>query len=195
MPLFKAAKGAKAAKRGFGRFFRGRRARAVPAMPAIAQAQAPAALLPLAPQRVAGIPVAAGLPAPLPGGALARLTAPILFKIARHLGLRAIPSLEAAMRKIRALGRFLQPALIASTLGITLTELATLITSRAARRRRRMNPANARALRRAVRRLTAFDRLADRTRESLRRLMPRRGFRARRGRRGDGRRQETTVVC
>lgn len=93
-------------------------------------------------------------------GAIARVTAPILNKIAVKLGLRARPSLQRAIDLIRKAGKILvSPEAVAVALGITTAELATLIVSHGSRRRRHMNPANSKALRRAARRIKSFHRM------------------------------------
>lgn len=98
------------------------------------------------------------------GQAIARLTAPILAKIAVKLGLRARPSLTRAMDMVRKAAKLLtSPEAVAAALGITVAELATLITTSNARKRRRMNPANSKALRRAARRIKSFHRLCTHT--------------------------------
>lgn len=97
-------------------------------------------------------------------GAIARMTAPILTKIAVKLGLRARPSLTRAMEMVRKAAKILtSPEAVATALGITVAELATLITTSNARKRRRMNPANSKALRRAARRIKSFHKLCTHT--------------------------------
>lgn len=104
---------------------------------------------------------------PALGGAVSAMRAvlmPILVKIAAKLGLRTVPSLSKAMTYIRNLGKAqLAPAAIAAVLGITIDELARLIVADKHRKRRRMNPANSKALRRAARRIESFHRLCGRT--------------------------------
>lgn len=96
--------------------------------------------------------------------AIATLTAPILQKIAVKLGLRARPSLSRAMDMVRKAAKLLtSPEAVAAALGITVGELATLITTSNSRKRRRMNPANSKALRRAARRIKSFHRLCTHT--------------------------------
>lgn len=96
--------------------------------------------------------------------ALARVVQPILFKIATKLGLRRMPSLQTAMNMIRKMAKLLaSPEAVAVALGITTAELATLITANSAKKRRRMNPANSKALRRAARRIKSFHRLCVHT--------------------------------
>lgn len=91
-------------------------------------------------------------------GAVARMTAPILFRIAQKLGRRI--SLTGSIAMIRKMGKFLMdPAAIAVALGITVGELATLITAHSARKTRHMNAANGKALRRAARRIKSFHRM------------------------------------
>lgn len=93
-------------------------------------------------------------------GAVARVTAPILTKIAVKLGLRARPSLQRAIDIVRKASKLLtSPEAVAVALGITTAELATLIVSHGSRRRRHMNPGNAKALRRAARRIKSFHRM------------------------------------
>lgn len=96
--------------------------------------------------------------------AITAVTAPILAKIAVKLGLRARPSLTRAMDMVRKAAKLLQsPEAVAAALGITVAELASLITASNARKRRRMNPANSKALRRAARRIKSFHRLCTHT--------------------------------
>lgn len=96
--------------------------------------------------------------------AVARLTAPILAKIAVKLGLRARPSLQRAIDIVRKAGKLLtSPEAVAVALGITTAELGSLIVASQARKRRRMNPANSKALRRAARRIRSFHRLCTHT--------------------------------
>jgi len=95
---------------------------------------------------------------------LAAITAPILAKIAVKLGMRARPSLTRAMDLIRKSAKILtSPEAVAAALGISIAELAQLITASNARKRRRMNPANSKALRRAARRIKSFHRLCTHT--------------------------------
>lgn len=101
------------------------------------------------------------------GGALAKVTAPILFAIAQKLGLRRIPSLVRAMEMIRKMAKWLSPAATATALGISVADLATLMAANARKKRRRINPANTKALRRSVRRLQSFDHLANKVRSQL----------------------------
>lgn len=87
----------------------------------------------------------------------------ILPKIAAALGRRGI-TLSKAIELARKLGKFFtSPEAIALYMGITVSELAQLITANSARKRRRMNPANAHALRRAARRIKSFHRLCSHT--------------------------------
>lgn len=87
----------------------------------------------------------------------------ILPKIAAALGRRGI-TLSKAVELARRLGKFFtSPEAIALYMGITVSELAQLITAQSARKRRRMNPANSHALRRAARRIKSFHRLCQHT--------------------------------
>lgn len=90
--------------------------------------------------------------------AMLRLIAPILIKIATMLG-RQTMTLREAIRMIKRMGKFLEPAAIAAALGISVTELAQLIMANSQRPSRRMNPANVHALRRSMRRIASFHRL------------------------------------
>lgn len=113
----------------------------------------PPAVMPAQPVGAFAVPAAAA-------GRLAAIVAPILTKIAVKLGMRARPSLSRAMELVRKAAKLLQsPEAVAVALGITTAELATLITTSAARKRRHMNPANAKALRRAARRIKSFHRM------------------------------------
>jgi len=91
----------------------------------------------------------------------------ILFQIAQTLGLRGIPTLSRAMTMIRSMSKYLAPAATAAALGIAMSDLATLIASSNRRKRRHTNPANVKALRRSMRRLGAFQKLASRVNKQL----------------------------
>ncbi len=95
-------------------------------------------------------------------GMVAALIAPVLIKIASTLG-RNTMSVRGALKIVRRMGKFLEPAAIAVALGITVSELAELIMAGANMPRRRMNPGNTSALRRAARRIESFHRLCVRT--------------------------------
>lgn len=86
----------------------------------------------------------------------------ILVKIATTLGRNSM-SIRGALKIVRRMGKFLEPAAIAVALGITVSELAELIMAGASMPRRRMNPGNTNALRRAARRIESFHRLCVRT--------------------------------
>lgn len=104
-------------------------------------------------------PVMAAIPRlPTMAGALAGVIQPILIKIATFLGRRTL-TLRETIKMIRRFSKLLAPAAIASVLGITVVELGTVILADASRPRRRMNPANVRALRRSMRRIESFHRL------------------------------------
>lgn len=91
---------------------------------------------------------------------LMRLLLPIITKIASFLGLKSLPTLKRVMGYIRGLAKTgLGPAAVAAALGITVDELARLIIADKQRKRRRMNPANSKALRRAARRIRSFHRM------------------------------------
>jgi hypothetical protein len=112
-------------------------------------------------------PVMSQVPAVLGSTAVVSATraivAPILLKVAAALGKRGI-TLSRAVELARKLGKFFtSPEAIALYLGIGVGELATLITANSARKRRRMNPANSKALRRAARRIKSFHRLCTHT--------------------------------
>jgi hypothetical protein len=88
----------------------------------------------------------------------ASITTPILYKIYSTIGKKV--SLQAAVSIIRKMGKFLMsPEAIAVALGISVAELAQVITSASAKKRRTMNPANGKALRRAARRIKGFHRM------------------------------------
>lgn len=91
----------------------------------------------------------------------------ILFQIAQHLGLNRMPSLRTVMKWIGRMSKFLSPALVATALGIEIAQLANLITASSKKKRRRMNVANIKALRRGVRRLEGFDRMACKVQAAL----------------------------
>lgn len=87
----------------------------------------------------------------------------ILPKIAAALGRKGI-TLSRAVELARKLGKFFtSPEAIALYMGISVAELAQIITAHSSRKRRRMNPANAHALRRAARRIKSFHRLCTHT--------------------------------
>lgn len=94
-------------------------------------------------------------------GSLMIFVQQLLIKMASHLGLRTL-SLKRALKIMRRLGRFLEPVALAGVIGLTTAEMATLIMADSTRPRRRMNAANAKALRRAHRRVEAFHRLCVR---------------------------------
>ncbi len=85
-----------------------------------------------------------------------------LLRIAGWLGRRTLsmPNAISIIRKLSKTG--LAPAAIATALGISLGLLAELITEHAAKKPRRMNPANVHALRRSMRRITSFHKLCVR---------------------------------
>lgn len=92
------------------------------------------------------------------GSVVMSATVPILYKIYLTVGKKV--SLKTAIGMIRKLSKFItSPDAIAVYLGITVAELATLITQNAAKKRRSMNPANPKALRRAARRIKGFHRM------------------------------------
>ena len=86
----------------------------------------------------------------------------LLAKVAAQLGRRGI-TLSRVVGIIRAGLRYLSPAAVAVSLGLEVAELAILLSANNARKRRRMNPANSRALRRAARRIKSFHRLCTHT--------------------------------
>lgn len=86
---------------------------------------------------------------------------PILIKMAGFLARRSI-TLRAAITLISRLGKFMAPAAVAGAVGLSVAELADLIIASKAVRRRRTNPANVRALRRAMRRIESFHKLCVR---------------------------------
>lgn len=91
----------------------------------------------------------------------AKIAGPILEKMAAYLGIKRL-SLKKAISMIRQLGKWMSdPAAIGAALGIGTYELAQLIAADASRKRRHMNPANGRALRRAARRIKSFHRMCS----------------------------------
>ena len=91
-------------------------------------------------------------------GALAGSVQAVLAKIAINVG-RSV-TVQSAMSLVRKLMTALQrPEVVAATLGLSIAELGLLVTANASRTRRRMNPANIKALRRAHRRVEGFHRL------------------------------------
>jgi hypothetical protein len=112
-------------------------------------------------------PVMASVPAVVGSTAVARAAAPILFAIAQKLGLKRMPSIAYAMSMIRKMAKYLSPAATAAAIGISMADLATLMAINARKKRRRINPANTKALRRSMSRLQSFDRLATRVRMQL----------------------------
>jgi len=115
--------------------------------------------------------MSAGLRLPSMAGTLAVMVQPILIRIATFLGRRTL-TLRETIKMIRRFSKLLPAAAIATVLGVTVSELGSLILADAQRPRRRMNPANVRALRRSMRRIESFHRLcvkADSLRGSQRR--------------------------
>ena len=100
-------------------------------------------------------------------GAVSQGVKLVLFQIAQTLGLRGIPTLSRAMTMIRSMSKYLAPAATAAALGIGMSDLATLIASSNRRKRRHTNPANVKALRRSMRRLGSFQKLASRVNKQL----------------------------
>lgn len=102
----------------------------------------------------------------------------ILIRVATVLGLRTM-TLQRAMKIYRKLARtIVDPFVIAQIMGLTVGQLGELLVADAQRTRRRMNPANSSALRRAARRIESFHKLCVRTdklRAPRRRSAPRRG--------------------
>lgn len=82
----------------------------------------------------------------------------VLIKMAQAIG--SVPSVKRAMAIVRRLMGVLGSAeATAIALGLSIAELGILATANAAKPRRRMNPGNVKALRRAHRRLESFHRL------------------------------------
>lgn len=103
--------------------------------------------------------------------------AQILMKMSAFLGKKM--TLTSAMRVIRNLSNMLaSPAAIGAAIGLSLGEIGALITASSMKKHRRMNPGNAKALRRAHRRVESFHRLCM-TNDKLRtrRRSPSRGSR------------------
>lgn len=125
-----------------------------PPMPAPMQPQAipTAATMPLVARAVA-----AGLPA-----WSARF--PALWQFLAKLPAGARPKIGELLRMLRKWG----PTALAGYMGVAAVN--DLMTYSSTHKRRRMNPANARALRRSMRRLKSFDRLSCRVSEQLRRV-------------------------
>lgn len=86
----------------------------------------------------------------------------LLAKVAAALGRKGI-TLSRVVSLVRSWGRFLGPTAVATSLGLEVAELAILLSAHSAKKRRRMNPANAHALRRAARRIKSFHRLCSHT--------------------------------
>lgn len=109
--------------------------------------------------------------------ATARNIQAILVSMAAYLGLKSL-TLKRAMRIYRKVRRFVvDPYIIAQILGITVEQLGELLISDAARTRRRMNPGNIGALRRAHRRIEGFHKICgknDKLRATRRRSPGRR---------------------
>lgn len=113
------------------------------------------ASMPVAQPTMSGAPAIGAM-----GSAITVRVQQILIQIASFLGLRTL-SLRRVLKWARRAGRFLGPAGVAAALGISVSELGTLILADQQRTRRRMNPANASALRRAHRRVESFHRLCQ----------------------------------
>lgn len=114
--------------------------------------------------------------APVIRGAASAVTefvAPILARMSQALGKNI--TLRAAMIIVRRLGKTLSsPSAVAAAVGLTLSELSSLLTANAIKGSsgRRMNPGNVKALRRAHRRIKSFHKLCgdnDRLRAPRRR--------------------------
>jgi hypothetical protein len=116
---------------------------------------------------VANTPVMSSVPMIGGGSAAMRAVGPILFAIARTLGLKGIPSVSRAMEIVRRMAKYLSPAATAAAIGISLADLGMLMAVSNRRKRRRMNPANTKALRRSLRRLGGFEKLAHRVSAQL----------------------------
>lgn len=87
----------------------------------------------------------------------------ILIQVATTLGLRTL-TLKRAIKIYRKLARtIVDPFVIAQIMGLTVGQLGELLVADAQRPRRRMNPANSSALRRAARRIESFHKLCVRT--------------------------------
>jgi len=86
----------------------------------------------------------------------------ILQKIAINKFMTRIPSLDSIVTVAKKAIPFIGQAAVAAGLAITIEELATLLLAHATKKRRRMNPSNAKALRRSVRRMEAFHKLCSR---------------------------------
>jgi hypothetical protein len=92
----------------------------------------------------------------------------LLQKVAVAAGYSRVPSLKTVTKYIRGAAKSgLTPVVVATALGLTLSELADLMLADQRKKNRRMNPANAGAARRALRRLSAFDRMACRVQGQL----------------------------
>ena len=86
----------------------------------------------------------------------------LLSKVAAFLGRKNI-TLSGTISLAKKLGQFIKdPAVIAASMGIAVSELALLLSANAGRKRRRMNPGNVTALRRSMRRVESFHRLCSR---------------------------------
>lgn len=135
------------------------------------QAQVPSAQFPQATQTMAMMPAIRGA-----GSAIANFVAPILAKMSMTLGKNI--TLRAAMIIVRRLGKTLtSPGAVAAALGLSLSELSSLLTANAlaGSSGRRMNPGNVKALRRAHRRIKSFHRLCgenDRLKAPRRKASP-----------------------
>lgn len=96
------------------------------------------------------------------GAALTQVVRGIVGKISGTLGKTlSVASATALLRKLAKF--FTSPEAIATYLGVTVGELYQLYAYSSARKRRRMNPANSHALRRAARRIKSFHRLCQHT--------------------------------
>ena len=108
----------------------------------------------------------------------------VLIQVATTLGLRTL-TLRRAMKIYRKIARVVvDPFVIAQIMGLSVGQLGELLVADAQKTRRRMNPANSHALRRAASRIESFHRLCVRT-DKLR--SPRR--------RAPSRRSTTLVKC
>ena len=143
----------------------------LPAQGPTIQQQSPVMMTSVAPTIQAGA-MAGAAPAVL--SAMRAGIQSILAKLSANIGKSV--SFRAAMILIRKLGTFAQsPAAIGAMVGLTAQEVATLLIADSLKKRRRMNPGNIKALRRAHRRIEGFHRICgtnDKLRSPRRRRAP-----------------------
>lgn len=127
-----------------------------------ASTPSPGSLVASGPQiAMSGSPIMSGMPSVMATAAAGIQR--VLIQVATTLGLRTL-TLKRAIAIYRKLARtIVDPFVIAQIMGLSVSQLGELLVADAQRPRRRMNPANSHALRRASRRIESFHKLCQRT--------------------------------